>query len=217
MVPDWGGWGSVTNQEAAKLRMINEMQQARARGVDRFILSTGFLTFGGACQWVGTQALLAFKQQLDALDLSRSVYMLYPLDEPDVNGCTEQTMTQAFTETRAAWGNDVRIAVIYGTKGTPGINYATDVGRDDYPHGPQVVSLRADQHLILVPGGANPYREDPGAFVSYAQSNPSVSLVMAFLYVAYTDPNGHPQQGIATNGMLPAYQGAGCALTMKCK
>ena len=191
------------------------MQQARARGVDRFILSVSFLLFDKDCNYVGNAGLAAYKLQLDALDLSRSVWMLYVYDEPDIHGCSGATMARAMQEARNIW--PIRLGVIYGPNGsTPGIDQATDVGRDDYPHGPQILDLRPDQHLMLVAGGANPYREDPGPFVQYAKDHPNVSVVWAFLYVPFTDPSGRPQPGIGNNGMLPAYRAAGCALTLKC-
>ena len=205
---DWGDWAK--DREAIKARIIAQMQEARARGVNRIILSTGFLTFDSQCNWLGTKDLLLFKIQLDALDLSRMVVMLYPMDEPDVHGCSGATMAQAFMQSRAAW--TLPIGVIYGPNGpTPGIDQATDVGRDNYGHGPQSLNLRPDQHLMLVAGGANPYREDPQAFVDYAKAN-NVSVLWAFLFVPYTDPQGKPQLGIGANGMLPAYNAAGDAL-----
>jgi hypothetical protein len=33
--------------------------------------------------------------------------------------------------------------------------------------------------------------------------------VVGFIYGPYTDPDGKPQQGIATNGTLEAYRAAG--------
>ncbi len=207
-VADWGPAGA---QESIKSRQIAEMQAARARGTDRFILMTGFLQFSGECDYQGNLALAAYKGQLDALDLSRSVWMVYPKDEPDGANCSGATMAQVFKEVRNIFPQ-ARVGVIYGDTGpTPGIDQATDVGRDKYPHGPQVISLRADQHLILVPGGADPYREDPKAFVTMAQNNPQVSLVVAFLFVDYAGG-----KGISDNGMLPAYRSAGCSLTLKC-
>lgn len=211
MAVDWGAWAFPA--QTIELRQIAEMQQARARGVDRFILAVSFLLFDAQCNYVGNAALAAYKLQLDALGLSP--WMLYVYDEPDVHGCSGATMARAMQETANIW--PVRLGVIYGPNGaTPGIDQATDVGRDNYGHGPQVLDLRPDQHLMLIAGGANPYREDPAPFVQYAQTHANVSVVWAFLAVPYTDPDGHPQLGIADNGMLPAYKAAGCALTLKC-
>jgi hypothetical protein len=208
-------WGPENAKEDIKLRMIAEMQAARARGVDKFILGTGFLQFDAQCNYQGNAALAAFKLQLDALDLSRSVWMLYPRDEPDIN-CNANDVARAYADGKALFPG-VRIGVIYADSGrTPGIDQATDVGRDKYGHGPQVLSLRADQHLMLVAGGADPYREDIQQYVDYAEANTNVSLVWAFLYVDYTGVDGKPAKGIGTNGMLPSYRAAGCKLTMKC-
>jgi hypothetical protein len=212
-VADWGPANAIPD---IKMRMIAEMQAARARGVDRFILSTGFLQFDAHCNYLGNAALAAFKIELDAADLSRSVYMLYPKDEPENAGCTASTMAQAYREALNIWPS-ARIGVIYGPSGnTPGIDQATDVGRDNYGHGPQVLSLRSDQHLMIICSGVEPARDDIQGCVDYAKAHANVSTVWAFLYVAYTDPAGHPQQGIGTNGSLPAFRTAGCELTLKC-
>lgn len=213
-IVDWGAWQFPAAD--IKSRQIEEMQQARARGVDRFILSTGFLQFDAHCNYQGNAALAAYKLQLDALDLSRSVIMLYPLDEPDGMNCSGATMAQAYDEAKNIWPG-IRIGVIYGNTGrTPGIDRATDVGRDWYSHGPQILDLQPGQSLMLIAGGVDPARDNVQDFVDYAKNHTNVSIVWAFLYVPYIDPAGHQQQGIGTNGMLPAYRAAGCTLTMKC-
>lgn len=207
MAIDWGPPGAIPSIEQ---RQIAEMQAARARGVDRFILAVSFLLFDSQCNYVGNAGLAAYKLQLDALDLSRSVFMLYVYDEPDVHGCSGATMAQAMLAIKNIW--PVRLGVIYGPNGaTPGIDQATDIGRDDYGRDPQIVSIRADQHLMLICGGADPYREQAQPCVDAAERNPQVSVVFGFLFVDYAGG-----KGISDNGMLPVYKSAGCQLTMKC-
>ena len=172
-------------------------------------MSTGFLMLDAQCNYLGNTALAAFKVQLDALGLD--VWMVYPKDEPDVAGCSGATMAQVYQGAKAVFPN-ARIGVIYGPNGaTPGIDQVTDAGRDNYGHGPQSLNLRSDQHLMIVAGGADPYREDAQQYVSYAEAHADVSVVWAFLYVDYAGG-----KGIGTNGTLPAYRSAGCTLTQKC-
>ena len=81
-------------------------------------------------------------------------------------------MARVYQGTKAIFPN-ARIGVIYGDTGrTPGIDQVTDAGRDKYGSGPQGLNLRADQHLMIVAGGANPYREDVQPYVDYAEAHP---------------------------------------------
>jgi len=202
---DWGTWG--TDTEAIKARIIAELTACKAAGISA-IMSTGFLTFSSAYAYLGTAELIAFKAQLDALELSHVVIALYPIDEPDVHGISDSLMTKCCAETRAAWPGP-KLAVIYGPNGqTPGISAFDWIGRDDYGAGAGVLNhlppIRADQQWIIVPGGADPWRQDPAPFVSFADTRNQVAVLMPFLYSDYAGG-----QGIATNGMLPAYAAAG--------
>jgi hypothetical protein len=205
---DWGNWN--TDKEAIKARIIAQLQAAKAAGLS-VIVSTGFLTFSADYKYLGTAELVAFKKQLDALDLSKVCIALYPIDEPDVHGISDSVMTQCFNETRTAWPGPA-IAVVYGTRGTPGIAAADWVGDDKYREGPQFPTLRAGQRAITLPGGADPYRQDPAPFVAFAKAHAEVALVWAFLYVDYTGVNGEPEKGIGSNGLLASYSAAGTAI-----
>ncbi len=210
---DWGDWD--TEREDIKARIIAQMQEGRARGLTQVILSTGFLTFDARYRYLGPAALTAFKAQLDALDLSRMVVALYPIDEPDVHGISDATMQQAVNDTRAAWPA-VKIAVVYGMHGTPGISAYDWIGHDDYGAGAGVLNelpqIRADQQWIIVPGGADPWKQDPSPFADFANGQRQVALIWAFIWTDFTDPDGHPQAGINRNGMAPAYAGLGAQI-----
>ncbi len=207
---DWAAdW--TTGKDTIKAAIIAQLQACKAAGV-KAIVSTGFLTFTRTpYRYIGTADLVVFKAQLDGLDLSSIVIALYPLDEPDVLGLSDAVMTQCFNETRAAWPGPA-IAVVYGTHGTPGIAAADWVGHDSYREGPQFPALRAGQHAIVLPGGADPYRQDPAPFVAFANAHAEVALVWAFLYIDYTGVNGEPEKGIGNNGMLAQYAAVGSAI-----
>jgi len=204
---DWGDW--TKDKEAIKARIIAQLQSAKAAGL-KAIVSTGFLTFDAGYRYLGTAELVAFKKQLDALDLSKICIAAYCIDEPDVHGISDAVMTQCFNETRAAW--PIKMAVIYGPNGqTPGISAADWIGRDDYGAGSGVLqrlpSIRPDQQWIVVPGGADPWRQDVTPFADFAKARGNVAAVIAFLYVDYGGG-----KGIGTNGTFPAYAAAGTAI-----
>lgn len=205
---DWGDW--TKDKQAIKQRIIAQLQAAKAAGLSA-IVSTGFLTFDSAYNYLGTAELVTFKAELDTLKVSQIVIALYPIDEPDVHGIPDSVMTQCFNETRVAWPGPA-IAVVYGTRGTPGIAAADWVGDDRYREAPQFPRLRAGQCGIVLPGGADPYRQDSAPYVAFAKVHAEVALVWAFLYVDYTGVNGEPEKGISTNGMLPQYTAAGTAI-----
>jgi len=206
---DWGDW--TKDKEAIKARIIAQLQSAKAAGL-KAIVSTGFLTFDAGYRYLGTAELATFKKQLDALDLSPIVIALYPVDEPDIHAqLTDAIMVQCCTETRAAWPG-VKLAVIYGPNGqTPGISAYDWIGRDDYSAGSGELSrlpaIRPDQQWIVVPGGADPWRQDVAPFAAFAKSQPTVAVLMPFLYSDYAGG-----KGIGTNGTFPAYAAAGTAI-----
>jgi hypothetical protein len=215
-VMDWGDWDSTEGREAIKQQQIAYMQEARARGVKSFVVTVGFLAFDSQRHYRGSAqtitAVKAYLDQLAALDLSRDVIAIYVLDEPDIDPpVDDRTMAQAFNDVRAAWPGP-KLAVIYGDHGTPGIAAADWIGHDDYGRGAGVLdrmpAIRADQRWIVVPGGADPWRQDPSPFVSRADSDPRIAVVMPFVFFDRKDERGVTFKGIGSNGMLPQYEAA---------
>lgn len=206
-IVDGGDWDSPAGREAIIQRQIEQMQEARARGIERVYLSTGFLTFTSKYEYRGANDLAAYRMRLDALDLTRMVVAVFPLDEPDMLGVADGPMTVALNDARHLFPS-ARVLVSYGDHGTPGIAAADWIGHDAYELGAGVLQrlppIRADQSYVLFPGGGNPWRADPEPFVDFAFAHPNVVAVWAFMY-AERDGN----QGIGTNGMLTAYCNAG--------
>lgn len=213
-IPDGGDWDSAAGREAIIQRQIEQMQEARARGIERVYLSTGFLTFTSKYEYRGANDLAAYRMQLDALDLTRMVVAVMPLDEPDMLGVADGPMTIALNDARHLFPS-ARVLVSYGDHGsTPGIAAADWVGHDAYELGAGVLqrlpTIRPDQSYVLFPGGGNPWRADPGPFVDFAFAHANVVAVWAFIYA---ERAGEP--GIGTNGMLASYCSAGREISGK--
>lgn len=144
-----------------------------------------------------------------------SVVALYPQDEPDVAGLTADQVGALCALVRAVASEypelaGVALAAVYGNVDTAGIEQFDWIGRDNYGTGPIVPIRQPGQRVILVPGGADPWREDPTAFIETANRTPAVVLVLPFLW---RDPDHG--RGIATNGMASTYCAAGVRVTGK--
>lgn len=197
-------------------QIIECLQSAQMHGLNTAIVSIGFLLFDGKFKYRGIGYLVPFYQRLVELGLTDMVQWLYILDEPDVHGVDDATMTQAISDATAVWQGP-KVAVVYGATGnTPGIGAANMVGRDAYSIGTGVFNelppIRVDQRWVIVPGGADPWRQDPQPFYTYANATPQVAMIWAFLFSDYVDLNGAIQVGIGKNGMLPAYTAVGAQI-----
>jgi hypothetical protein len=147
---------------------------------------------------------------LRTLNVLSSVVALYPMDEPDVHGMSPgqvfvmcewvRRIASEFSELEG-----VKLAAIYGTVGSNGIEYFDWVGRDDYGKGPIKLILLPHQRMLFIAGGANPWREDPESFINAANATPSVIGILVFVYKW----PGNFGAGVAENGMLPVYCAAG--------
>jgi hypothetical protein len=170
-------------------------------------------------------------QRIKTAGLLERIVAVYPIDEPDTvregnrsdaevtaqNGVLRRVMSE-FPELAGA-----KLAVTYAcdTGRRPGIASYDWVGCDHYPSGCGVLSgyvaqlrqaLRPDQRLILVPGGADPWRQDPACFMNYAHSNAIVAAVLPFIWQTVTD-QGMTYAGISVNGMAKLYCEAGRSAT----
>lgn len=196
-------------------RQIQLMQEARSYGTGPVMLSLSFLLFDRSQKnyvWRGTDDLAAYKTELDALDLTRSITALYPVDEPDLHGLTDKAMADDVSAIRAVWKTPVHLAVIYSDHGTPGSTAFDWIGTDRYSDGAGVLNelppLAAGQQWILVPGGADPWRTNPAPFTAFALTHQEVAVIMPFLWQSY--PGG---AGIQTNGTATEYCVAAAPVT----
>lgn len=154
---------------------------------------------------------------LAAIDPAR-IAALYPEDEPSVSAEEIRRGNAALRTMMAGFGVSIPLAVIYGANGPyPGIETYDWVGLDNYEYGANVLTryaelhLRPEQRTMLVPGGADPWRQDPRLFLEYANANPQVVAIIAFIWLDFPAPG--VGRGIRSNGLAPAYVAAAQAIT----
>lgn len=179
--------------------------------------------------WDGNQIRLDAADRLRSLfnalqDVLHQVVALYVIDEPDGRNCTHHDVMSACVLLRQVALDypalaGVKLAVTYSYKGTlPGIDALDWVGLDDYGKGSGVLigrewlqmmsHLRPDQRCYVVPGGANPWRQNPEAFRRYAHATPQCIGIMPFMW-GPRDDSGEKNDGIKSNGMAPVYEALG--------
>lgn len=160
--------------------------------------------------------------RLRAAGLLAGIVALYPVDEPDLQDRSDLDVmeTNAIVRRVAAEFPEIAnapLAVFYAcTSGRrPGITTYDWIGCDDYDRGCAVLNdavarlpLRPDQRLMLVAGGADPWRQDPACFERYAHAAPRVVALVAFLWQGIASG-----QGIGTNGLARLYCEAGRKIT----
>src|SRR5574337_780 len=207
---DWGNWD--TYQFQLTQNALVELQHAKQLGVKEGIVSMGFLVFDSKFQ-VKKDAILYlqnFKIQLEALGLDTFVKTFYVIDEPDLqikrNNLTEANLITGINAIKYVFP-DMKLMVIYSNSETFPAKYLFDyVGFDDYGAGSAVLNelpaINANKSYVIIPGGANPWKQDPTPFVEFSRKH-NVAFLVAFLYSDYPG-----NKGIGTNGMYPAYQKA---------
>lgn len=173
--------------------------------------------------YVSADRVRALFTILRAQGLLDQVAYLYPADEPDRfhNAPTINAANGIARAVATEFGIAPRIAVIYaGSDSFPGVESADVVGLDDYDKGAGVLgadydslraALRPGQRLMLVPGGASPWRHDPRPWFAYAAAHPDVEMVTPFIWFDSWD--GTSNAGIQSNGMAPAYCAAAIPFT----
>lgn len=137
-----------------------------------------------------------------------TVFAVYPVDEPNINGCNPAVLQQITSLGYPLF--TIYAPTKYGTVCT---SYFDIIGLDDYEVSPQQAfgeletlgRLNPSAKLAVVPGGASPWKADPQPFFDYAKSNPRVILIIPFLWATL------PQApvGIRDNGMSQTYQNLG--------
>jgi hypothetical protein len=194
---------------------ITQLQAAKTHGLG-CILDLSWVLFRGSN--LAPQAfndLAQYFRDLRQAGLSEVVAALYPVDEPDINVDGSVDVGQVNTRIRALWqehgdgARHVPIAAIYGDHGFPGIETYDLVGMDRYSAGPQYPPVGDGQRIMLIAGGADPWREDPAVYEQALRADPRVVAVVAFCYFDFGPFEGSMRAGIKRNGMLPAYQAVG--------
>ncbi len=207
--------------------IVDAMTRAKAKGITAAICSVDYLVYtnaagGGRKLYMGaaqaTPKITAFFDTLKAAGLLDMVKALYPIDEPDLYGIPASDIQEANANLRAVAANypelkGIKLSVTYsGNRNWVGLEYYDWVGIDHYEDGsfillsqyPQLIEqLTPKQRLVVVPGGANPWRTPIEPFYEYAQQEPRVVLIMPFIW---QDNYGNGNQlGIQGNGLAPSY------------
>lgn len=112
------------------------------------------------------------------------------------------------------------LAVIYACSGSwPGFASFDWLGCDDYGAGCDVLTgayqtllarLSSAQRAFLIPGGADPWRQDPACFLSFAERTPAIAAIVPFTW--QTTMDGVTRPGIRENSMRALYCQAGRAV-----
>jgi hypothetical protein len=221
-VGSWGDWNSPAFMHQMNADFI---EQALEAGIERIMVTLDWCLFtqtnprhplpNGQC----TNNLISFFDFLKSIDRLKYVQAYYLIDEPDIeqNQLNNEQVINAAARVRDVLNAYVPampkgpICVIYGPNNNyPGITAVDWAGFDNYgapifqPGGQYdglKAQLRADQKTIIVPGGNDPWREDPRPFYQKAQQDTKVAMIMPFKWFG-TD-------GIGVNGMGPAYVNVG--------
>jgi hypothetical protein len=167
--------------------------------------------------------LLALRDRLVAKNLMPYVQYLYTIDEPDLSVATDADLAGANQIARKVFPS-AKLVVIYA--GITRLSRIADydlVGFDDYDQGDNIFNrtffpfppqsdyqrlldrMSPGQKVILVPGGGDPWRQDPAAFFSKAASDTRVGMIASFLWIDTTNPDGSILPGIRNNGMARTY------------
>lgn len=127
-----------------------------------------------------------------------------------MNAAVRQAMTP-FPELHAA------LAVVYACNGSwPGFSSFDWIGCDDYDSGCGVLTgayktllsrLANGQRAMVLPGGSDPWRQDPACFLNFAERDSRVVAIVPFIWQTVTD--GQTFRGIRENGMRTLYCQAG--------
>jgi hypothetical protein len=157
---------------------------------------------------------------LRAAGVLNQVVSLYPVDEPEVHGLDDRQVTNANTVAKRVMARypelaNTKIAVTYTSKQVlPGFATYDLIGMDDYGPGSDILvstawqeimtKLTPKQRVFVVPGGASPWKQNPEAFIRYAQNTPQCVGILVFIW---RDWDGHT--GVVNNGMADTYRAAG--------
>lgn len=218
----WGDWTTPQGRDVMVTQAIDWLREARTADLPAMI-TVDF------CLWAQTnpRIMLPLETSRTYLDqyfsairsegLLEQVVAFYVVDEPNIPevniGAQDLGNAVSWLETIASfyWPQPLPTCAIYGwvNNGNDwrGVQHFDWVGCDNYGMDVSQIGARVlqqlapPQKLVVVPGGGNPWREDPQPFYDYAQAQPRVIMIMPFKWFG--------SDGIGQNGMAPQYQAIG--------
>lgn len=218
----WGDWTSPAGRDVMMADMVRWGHEAVSGGVNRLMFTLDWCLFTQTTpkkllpEATAVQRLTAFFDRLTFEGLDTHAFAWYLVDEPNIteNNLSETQLTTAIATVRSITSytqlNNIPIAAVYGHTGSyPGVQLFDWTGFDDYgapiftngAYNSFVSLLTAAQKTIILPGGGDPWREDPASYYNKAQADTRVVMIMPFKWFG-TD-------GIGANGMAPTYTATG--------
>jgi len=222
------GWGPPGYRDIISERILSQMQQCKDKGIPWVSVALDHILYtysGSKATYNGdgvvVPLVIAFFDEMVKRNLTSLVKSFYPIDEPDVGGVPASAVFSANSVIRNVashyrYLDNATLGVIYGDrKNYPGIESYDWVGFDNYGAREGIFNsggmysyllsrLKPNQKTIIVPGGANPWKQDPARFVQQALNDPRVAWLCPFLWVS-----SPPGNGIQDNGMAATYRSAG--------
>lgn len=221
MIGSWGDWNVPAFMYQMNADFFEEIITA---GINKVMITLDWCLFtqtsprhpldNNTC----VSNLISFFDFLRDENYLSLVQAYYLIDEPDIheNGLNNEQVINAAQRVRDVLNAyqpamaKGPICVIYGPNNNyPGITAIDWAGFDNY--GAPIFSngqydglksqLRPDQKTIIVPGGNDPWREDPQPFYDKAQDDTQVGMIMPFKWFG--------SDGIGVNGMAPQYRAVG--------
>ncbi|MGE0358651.1 MAG: hypothetical protein AB7P08_17245 [Burkholderiales bacterium] len=217
------GWEGRSG--AWHLDVATELAHARGAGVRHAVLALphGLVWEPNAADEVRFQ--LVRLQQAGALEGWESIW-LYPSDEPEIpeNGAHGDAEVTAMVSWLrgvmrgfpALEGAPVGVFYACASGARPGIGAFDLVGCNDYDarcdvffrHYPALEArMRPEQRLMVIAGGASPWRQDPACFEVYSHGNKRVAALLGFIWQDRAAPG--VGAGIRSNGLRKLYCEAG--------
>ena len=224
----WGDWESAQGRINLINDIVAMAQQAKGANLP-VMLTMDFCLFEQTNPRVPLPGEVSrtymdtFFTRLRNENLLDTVVAFYVIDEPNIHevAVSNQDMINTNNWLRAVAGfywdptKPLPLAVIYGAGGgnsinnLPGISTFDWCGIDNYgsnifsngQYNTLLSQMRLEQQTIYVPGGSNPWREDPMPYYTRALQDPRVVMIMPFIWIT--------PDGIAGNGMAPQYEAVG--------
>lgn len=163
-------------------------------------------------------ALFAEFLALHERGLLGRVRVIYVQDEPNLAAQRVDPLRVRAAMAPFAELASTKLGVIYssGNEERPGIEHFDFVGVDNYGAGTRaledidklVALLAPDQRVWLVPGGADPWRQDPAPFLAAALADDRIAGLVCFAWFDGSAENGFGT-GIGRNGLGERYRAVG--------